>query len=55
VLRRDPRPVIQHPHLHLAVRLAPELRDALQLEADARGVDLDRLVEDALKDWLKSK
>jgi NADH-quinone oxidoreductase subunit F len=43
------------PQGDLAVRLAPELRDALQLEADARGVDVDRLVEDALKEWLKSK
>lgn len=42
------------PQGDVAVRLAPELREALQTEADARGVDLDRLVEDALKEWLKS-
>ncbi len=42
------------PQGDLAVRLAPELRDSLQAKAAARGVELDRLVEEALRKWLKS-
>jgi NADH:ubiquinone oxidoreductase subunit F (NADH-binding) len=39
----------------LAVRLAPDLHDALHAIADQAGIDLDRQVDRALREWLAER
>jgi NADH-quinone oxidoreductase subunit F len=41
------------PRGHVAVRLSPELERALQAIADEQGVDLDRMIDQALREWLQ--
>jgi hypothetical protein len=53
---RRPQPTARpakKPRGHVAVRLSPELERALQYVADDQGTDLDRLVDQALREWLQ--
>jgi NADH:ubiquinone oxidoreductase subunit F (NADH-binding) len=42
------------PRGHVAVRLAPEVERQLRALAEERGVPIDRLVDQALREWLKA-
>ncbi len=41
------------PRGHVAIRISPDLERALQAVADDHDVDLDRLVDQALREWLQ--
>jgi NADH:ubiquinone oxidoreductase subunit F (NADH-binding) len=49
-----PKPA-KKPRGAVAVRLAPDLADALHAVADGAGLDLDRQVERALREWLSNQ
>src|SRR5262249_13091892 len=40
------------PRGHVAIRISPDLERQLRSLADERGVPIDRLVDQALRDWL---
>jgi NADH-quinone oxidoreductase subunit F len=43
------------PEGEVGIRLAPDVRERIRSVADHKGVDLDRQVNEALRDWLNSQ
>jgi len=46
-------PVAPHPEGDAGVRLAPDVWTSMKMLSETKGIDVDRQVNDALRDWLK--